>query len=588
MKKSSFSETRRIIVLLLIINLLIIGSFSGMAYAETVDNSTHILYGESQETFTGIAKNKTTGQWEYLVNGKPDKSYTGVSISNYDKMMYFVREGKVTFDFTGLAKNRDDNTWYYFSGSKHRPGYSGIALGNDGIMYYVEKGKITFSYTGLAKNKADNTWYYFSGSKHRPNYTGIAQGSDGIMYYVERGKITFKYTGLAKNKTDNTWYYFYGSKHRPGYNGVAVGSDGIKYYVENGKITFKFQGLAKNREDNTWYYFRGSKHRDNYSGTAISSKDKQYYYCEEGKIEHYTGLVFSQDHGTYIYVKGGRNHTGYTGPSTSISTSMYYHVKNGVWSNPESGEYGTEYRYTYNKGRIVDSYIQYEGETFFVDQYSHRVKEGVVQAKDGKYTYIDPVTGQPIKSEGFVDYKGKKYYSNSDGTLKKSEVFKVDGEYYGAQDDASLAENGWAKTGELNYYYTDYKMNKICLKAKAVMDDGVESLRDMYDWSNRLPFVTFKNNPDWGSMWFANYGFIQKQGNCYVKSGTIYIMAKMKGYDIINVRISAGHAWCYVDMDGVRYIVDPSYGFMVRREVAERDKDWYTKPWTEMPILYEG
>ncbi|WP_029231108.1 transglutaminase domain-containing protein [Butyrivibrio sp. VCB2006] len=72
-----------------------------------------------------------------------------------------------------------------------------------------------------------------------------------------------------------------------------------------------------------------------------------------------------------------------------------------------------------------------------------------------------------------------------------------------------------------------------------------------------------------GVRWYANYGFTNNKGNCFVMAATFYEMAKALGYQ---PRQMAGyvpsrkkgltpHSWVEMDFDGQTYVFDPDYTY---------------------------
>ena len=199
------------------------------------------------------------------------------------------------------------------------------------------------------------------------------------------------------------------------------------------------------------------------------------------------------------------------------------------------------------------------------------------------------------KKTGFLDIGSNKFYAESNGNLKKNTVFKVGSKYYGATANGTLAKNNWAKTGTLTYYFKNYEVQQICFTAKNVLDRIGYDLRKAYNWSASLPYYGFTSNPNWGSIWFANYGFQKLRGNCYVMASTFYIMAKMLGYDVtqvagyVNTTIHrAAHSWTFIKHNGESWIYDPEF-YNEHRILAFKIKNgqtrwYYNSDWTVMPM----
>ena len=189
-------------------------------------------------------------------------------------------------------------------------------------------------------------------------------------------------------------------------------------------------------------------------------------------------------------------------------------------------------------------------------------KTGLVDI--GKKTFCTDPYGNLI-TRTFFTHDGSRYCASRTGELVKDTAFTVDGEYYGAMSDGRLAETGWAKTGKLYYYFKDYNITRESLQAKAILDEKGKNLTAAFNWAKDLTTYQFADSITykWGAERFAYYGFTNKKGNAYVKSATLFYMAKMLGY---NARLMYGtvdsdkkdHSWVEIVQDGTYYIYDPT------------------------------
>lgn len=70
------------------------------------------------------------------------------------------------------------------------------------------------------------------------------------------------------------------------------------------------------------------------------------------------------------------------------------------------------------------------------------------------------------------------------------------------------------------------------------------------------------------SEWYANFGFDNHKGNCYVMAATFQKMAKLLGYDahlvegyIRTYNGRGRHGWVEIDMNGTTYVFDPNFEY---------------------------
>ncbi len=109
-------------------------------------------------------------------------------------------------------------------------------------------------------------------------------------------------------------------------------------------------------------------------------------------------------------------------------------------------------------------------------------------------------------------------------------------------------------------------------KAKAVLDTIGWDLRAAYNWSaHALPYYTLGPEVTGNSVhseWYANFGFDNHKGNCYVMAATFQKMAKLLGYDahlvegyIRTYNGRGRHGWVEIDMNGTTYVFDPNFEY---------------------------
>ena len=175
-----------------------------------------------------------------------------------------------------------------------------------------------------------------------------------------------------------------------------------------------------------------------------------------------------------------------------------------------------------------------------------------------------------LLKNAFKTVNDKRYYFTAKtGVAAKNEMFQVKGKYYGAGSDSTLAKEGWNKAGKLTYYFKNYEVHEVCIMAKTVLDKNGHTLRAAYNYAKALPPTNFANSPYWGILWFAKYGFTKNKGDCNAKGAVVYIMAKMLGYDVTQVkgkaywlyggsRTPVAHSWLYVKYSDGTWICDPN------------------------------
>ena len=108
--------------------------------------------------------------------------------------------------------------------------------------------------------------------------------------------------------------------------------------------------------------------------------------------------------------------------------------------------------------------------------------------------------------------------------------------------------------------------------AASILDQVGWDLRAGYSWSVGLSYYGH-GKPDMpedgspGSRWFADFGFRNHCGNCFVYAATFYEMARLLGYQARQMygQVPAArggltpHSWDEIDINGVTYVFDPEF-----------------------------
>ena len=236
--------------------------------------------------------------------------------------------------------------------------------------------------------------------------------------------------------------------------------------------------------------------------------------------------------------------------------------------------------------------------------------------------YFDLETFQA--KTGLAQIGDKHYLFNSDGVLyAKAGTPVVEGAKYWFKEDGSLG-SGWLILGNMKMYFdpTTFKgavgvvtiegkelifddngvwfpgpgsvwangvrykvdedgtitkdMTAAMRYAKEVLDSVGWDLRAAYNWSASMPYYRYVGSVPAGrnhSEWYAEYGFKNRTGNCYVMAATFVQMARLLGYDAYlvegEVPLARGgmgpHGWCEIDMNGTTYVFDPDFTYNTGR-----------------------
>lgn len=135
--------------------------------------------------------------------------------------------------------------------------------------------------------------------------------------------------------------------------------------------------------------------------------------------------------------------------------------------------------------------------------------------------------------------------------------------------------------------------------AARVLDTVGWDLHSAYNWCVHTLKYYGHGKPDMpeegsnGTKWFADFGFTNLKGNCFVFSATFYEMAKLLGYSPRQIDgkipLRAGgygpHSWDEIDINGITYVFDPECTYAVGIDAYQI---WYGKPGTwrySFPVL---
>lgn len=240
-------------------------------------------------------------------------------------------------------------------------------------------------------------------------------------------------------------------------------------------------------------------------------------------------------------------------------------------------------------------------------------EEGTVQngwSDDGKSYYKDGVL---IKNEILKDGENI-YYFDKNGIMVRGKSVKLKGKYYLFKDNGTRAGKGWNHAGGNEYYVKSssgvvqtgwkafsesayyFKQNgKMAKNTKVgylkipksgklgeayargikVLNKNGWKLRSAYNYAAKTKYANRKmrkkNSED-----YAVYGFKNRKGNCYVMAAQFYVMAKLMGYDVHQVkgRVDLPHSWTEIKQKGKVYVYDPNFTNETGRNGY---KIWYGK-----------
>lgn len=124
--------------------------------------------------------------------------------------------------------------------------------------------------------------------------------------------------------------------------------------------------------------------------------------------------------------------------------------------------------------------------------------------------------------------------------------------------------------------FDKYEEKQASKYAKEVLNQVGWNLRAAFNWSSSKIKYKKIGEPAAGLShldWYAEYGFKNKTGNCYVMAATFCWMAKELGYEAYLVEGSVPsrsggmtpHGWCELVINGTTYVFDPDFTYETGR-----------------------
>ena len=320
--------------------------------------------------------------------------------------------------------------------------------------------------------------------------------------------------------------------------------------------------------------------------TVTDTSNSQWYAVRLSNGS--TGYIFAQ------YLKLTGNTSAPTATPAPSDPANEKTAKTTEYVNFRTGP-GTNYS---SKGVIPSGTAITVTDTSNSQWYAVRLADGSTGYIFAQYIKITSATAMPAPTEAPADGTVRAK-TTADVNLRKGAgtnygVIRVVGNNTAVT--VTEATNTWYKVklsdGTEGYLYTQYvtvtsgdinsvkkeettdpsTLTEAEQKAKSVLDTIGWDLRAAYNWSaHALPYYTLGPEVTGNSVhseWYANFGFDNHKGNCYVMAATFQKMAKLLGYDahlvegyIRTYNGRGRHGWVEIDMNGTTYVFDPNFEY---------------------------
>lgn len=204
--------------------------------------------------------------------------------------------------------------------------------------------------------------------------------------------------------------------------------------------------------------------------------------------------------------------------------------------------------------------------------YMHYIYSG---ADEGRSTAPTMFITEPVTSFGGVDlssvYNFDYYIIHNAEAAELYRNDDVGAIRHFVEKSMPLGLPGTAVYDTAEYERLRDEMNLGYEKARALLDEIGWNLKAAYRWAVDIEYYGHNDDmpetPDMGMEWYANYGFDNFKGNCYVKAAVFCEMAQVLGYEARQISgfvpqasgVDGPHSWVEVDIDGTCYVVDPVF-----------------------------
>ena len=174
------------------------------------------------------------------------------------------------------------------------------------------------------------------------------------------------------------------------------------------------------------------------------------------------------------------------------------------------------------------------------------IQKGIVRANDGNYYHMDETTGTLVRTAGWLERDGKRYFSNAEGKIYRNQFISFGNTRYYMGDDGSV-QKGIVRVNDGNYYHMDETTGTLVRTAGWLERDGKRYFSNAEGKLYRNQFISF------GKTYYycAEEAAIVK-GQQYPVKGVLYT------FDENGVmQITSG----WGEYNGRKYYINPSTGF---------------------------
>lgn len=446
-----------------------------------------------------VIEAKTEGHTSVSVEGKGNSEKIQIVIDKSvfsEKVEESLKDNNEEFNEQKISSGWTQDGWYYYVNGEPVRGIVEI----QGCCYYFDE------YTGRLCKKAQ--WIEKDGKRYYSN-------AEGILY--QNQMISF----------GSTYYY--------------MGIDGS---VQSGIIN------ASNEK----MYYAGKDGIIQKKAQWIEASGKKYFSNAEGVL--YQNQMISFGNTCYYMGNDGSVQSGIVEASNG---KLYYAGKDGVIQKKAQWIEEGEKKYFSNvEGILYQNQIISFGDTSYYMGSDGSIQNGIVKANNGR-SYYSGENGIIQKKAQWIDFDGKRYFSNVEGMLYQNQVITFGDVGYCMGEDASV-QYGIAKAGN-KYYYTDENTGILIKKTGWIETSGKRYFSKADGSLYQNQFISFGD-----TYYYCGDDAAIVKNSTQVVSGVLY------RFDGNGIMIKEG-GWG--EYNGNKYYKNPATGFPYKNQWVTFGRTWY-------------
>ncbi|MBR2696511.1 MAG: hypothetical protein IKE48_03290 [Parasporobacterium sp.] len=288
-----------------------------------------------------------------------------------------------------------------------------------------------------------------------------------------------------------------------------------------------------------------------------------YYGNDDGTAK--TGWLWYKNGWYYLMPEDGAMKTSWA----LVNEKWYYMDKNGKmltgWIKP-----GRFWYYLSSSGAMDTGWIKYKNQWYFLDYVNGDMKTGW-EVVDGIWYYFNDPNGD--MRTGWMQSGNTWYYLTSWGLSYTGLAPWYENYYYVKEGVYDPTYNGKAKVSGLSREFSVVNgkvaggvvppSEQLSQAARAILNQTGWDIYKAYRWCI-VNWTVYSVGGDYGTAYYADYGFRKRTGNCFVMAAMFTTLARELGFEAYQMAGYVGsspHSWVEIrnKSDGKFYVCDPDF-----------------------------